>query len=201
MSIAKLCDVIESHEMAAEVNVASDLRTVIEIVRMNPIVRELGEQLKKPGVAGRFLSRIFTLREQATDVRYENPNDTALFIYMWLLQRYNRFLALMASATICRVPNLWWAAKFATELIEQRLGQNVMAGEVSKPVPAANSAGDRVFVTDTSFLPSPLYLERSSTFTSRERSDLLTAVISGDPTVPSVSVQSYDTGRLELIAA
>jgi hypothetical protein len=188
--------------MAAQVNVASNLRTAIDIVRVNLIVRELGEELKKPGVAGDILSRVFRLTKQATDVRYENPNDTALMIYTWLLKQYSLHFALMASAAICRVPNLWWASNVATQLIDQRIGLNEMAGEVSEPVPANSDAGDRVFVLDTSFFfPSHFYLASSKSSSSLERSNVLTADIFGDPTVLNISEKSDSIEQLESIAA
>ncbi len=159
MSIARLCDMLESHEMAAEVNVASDLRVAINIVQTHAAVRELATKIKEPGLTGRILRRTLELTEQATDVRYENPNDTALLVYTWLLYQHDAFLSYVASAAISQVPNLWWASKFANHVLEHRLTQNSMAGDVWEPVPVNLNAGDRLVVVNTRlFFPSSRHL-------------------------------------------
>lgn len=148
MTIAELCDAIESHKMAAEVNVASSRRLATEIVRSHAIVRELANMMNRPGVTKRIFLRILGLTSQATDPRHENPNDIALLVYLLLLSRRDRQLALIASSAVCQMPNLWWASKMATDILERRSEQNEMAGETSTPVTANASAGDRVFVAD-----------------------------------------------------
>lgn len=161
MRIEGLCDVIESYEMSARVNVASDLRTAIDIGRSHPVVRELSAVLDKPGVAEKILRRVFQLATRATDVRYENPDDVALMLYAWLLDEYDPELALMASAAICGVPNLWWASRVAAQILEQRHRRNEMACEVSGPVMVNADAGDRVLVADLRFsFPTMLRLLR-----------------------------------------
>lgn len=211
MSIARFCEAIESHEMAARLNVASNLRVAVEFIRTHPIVRKLAKELKNPGVAEHILRRVFELTDQAIDVRYENPNDVALMIYTWVLYRYDPLLASMASAAISQVPNLWWASKVATQIIDHRLEQNEMAGAVSTPVKANTQAGDRLFATKPSFsFPTRIrFIGRPTTLTLREHSGARTMVLRVGqlPLFPprlsgfSMSAQTGDTAQLECIGA
>jgi len=156
MSITKQFDEIESHEMAAQVNVASSLRVASRIVKDHPTVRELVRQLRRPGIPERILERVLMLTRQVTDPRYEDPHDTALMIYAWLLYQHDPDLAIMASAEICQVPNLWWASKIATKILDRRIEQNEMAGTVSKLVTVNANAGDKLLVTGARYIIAPL---------------------------------------------
>lgn len=200
MTIAELFNAIESHKMAAEVNIASSRRLANEIVRSHPIVRELADKMKKPRVTERIFLRLLGLTSQATDPRYENPSDIALLAYLLLLSWRDRQLALIAGSAVCQMPNLWWASKMATDILERRSEQNEMAGETSTPVAANTHAGDRLFLADPrSFLTAaaPPYLFRirhpnlTQTFDPRTR------------TVPGGirRVASHSTSRFEPEAA
>lgn len=179
MIITKICDAIESHEMAAGVNIASSLGVALDIIRTHPTVRELAKELRSPLVAEHVLYRVLELTQRAVDLRYENPNDTALMIYVWLLSRRDTLLSSVACAAISNVPNLWWASKVATGIIQHRFTQNEASGAVSTPLKANAQAGDRLFMTGPKF-PFPgriRFIGRPNTLSSRGYSGACTTLI------------------------
>lgn len=179
MIITQLCDAIESHKMAALVNTASSLEVALHIIRTDQAVRALAKELRSPLVADHVLSRVLELTAQAVDPRYENPNDTALAIYAWLLSRHDSLLSYLACAAMSQVPNLWWASKVATGIIQHRFTQNEGSGAVSTPVKANTQAGDRLFVAGPRF-PFPgriRFIGCPSTPSSRGYSGVSTTLI------------------------
>lgn len=211
MTLSEMCRAIESHEMAARVNVASDLRVALDIVRIHPTVREFVKALNELGVAERILRRTFELAEQATDVRYENPNDVALMIYTWLLHQQDAVLASVASAAVCQVSNLWWASKFCTQVIERPFGQNEMAGTLSTPVMHKADSGDRLFAARMEFSPlTPFrFLGRSTLPGLRDYRDVQMTLMPVEEQLPFLAelgrftawAVSQDTAETESLAA
>lgn len=211
MTLRELCRTVESHEMAARVNVASDLRVALDIVRTHPAVRSLTSALRGQSAVEQVLRRLFELTEQATDLRYENSNDTALMIYAWLLYQHDVRLASVASVAISRVPSLWWARRFATQLFEHPLQRNDTAETVSTGVVANADAGDRLFAATIEFSPLTLahFSGGSGIRTLRNYVDVQTQVV--PPEQPPLFVsgvspftawaRSDDTQELETVAA
>jgi len=149
VNITSLLEAIESYDLAARINIASSLRSAVEILLGNLTVLELRKAVKAPEAAYSVLTRVFELTKRATDLRYENPNDTALFIYEFALNEHHPPLAVIAAGAICQVPNLWWASEFSTEIIDNRTARNSISGETAIEAPFISDAIDRVFITDT----------------------------------------------------
>jgi len=155
MTTAQLLDHVESHDFAASINVASSSRSAIDALLASPTLLELRDALGKPDTAYEVLTRVFELTRRSVDVRYENPNDIALFAYVFTLNEQYPALALIAAAAICQVPNLWWAATFASEIIDNRTARNMSAGETLSEIVWVADVVDRIFVADTRWLFSP----------------------------------------------
>src|SRR5438093_1850217 len=151
MSVTRLLDAAESHEISGRVNVASSLATALRAARSDPITEKLAAEVKSSkGVALRVLMRALKLTRQTVDIRYENPNDVALFIYLLVLQEHSQAFALIAAAAVCHVPNLWWSSVLAASLLEGTAQSNQASGDVSLALTeTAHDAVDRIFVADT----------------------------------------------------
>lgn len=154
MKAEALFEVIESHETAARINLASDLKTAIEIALGEPSVQELGSRAGESHIATLVLNRVLGLVRRKIDPRYENPNDPALLIYALVLSIHCPTQAVVAAAMLCETPHLWWAGTFATRLLEGRLREDESASNVTNPSPIATDAGDRLFIFDAGLLLS-----------------------------------------------
>ncbi len=152
MKTEALFEAIESHESAARVGLASDLKTAVEIALGEPSVQALGSKLEKSDIATLILTRVLSLAKQKIDPRYENPNDVALFIYALLLSIHYPSLAFVAATVLCETPHLWWAGVFATRLLENRAKEDEFAGNVSNPSSVPTDATDRLFIFDAGLL-------------------------------------------------
>ena len=198
MSITSLFDSVESHDLAATANLASSLRSASDNVLAAAAVLELRKALKDPDVAYLVLARVFDLTKRTTDVRYENPNDVALFVYALVLNGSHPVLAVAAAGAICQVPNLWWASAFATEIIDNRTRRNDASGETLTTTPVASDVVDRVFVTDPRWLLSPgarLSAFSVTTFTAND------TLVIPTPDATTWTEEAEDTCDLGLVVA
>ncbi|MBI3825829.1 MAG: hypothetical protein HY294_07530 [Candidatus Rokubacteria bacterium] len=153
---------IESSVFAARMNLASDLWVFVRAARDERAVSDLLGHLRTRETLEEVFQRILELARTAPDVRYRHPFDTALAIYMWLVEQTDRAVAGVAAEAILGVPQTFWARQFATPIVAgSRIktsattqDQNWPAGRVAK----ASIAQD--FVMDWTEL-SHLVLERS----------------------------------------
>jgi hypothetical protein len=54
---------------------------------------------------------------QSRDPRFENPWDTALAAYLWLLQQSSQSLAKLVAGDVVLVSGFWWARKLALRVV------------------------------------------------------------------------------------
>jgi hypothetical protein len=151
MNSGQLFDIIESHEMAARVNVASGLKTALAIARQEAAVRELAEKIGAEDLAEPVLMRVVGLVHRAADVRYENPNDSALMIYTLLLSEWSESFGYAAAGLLAHLPNLWWASQLAREILTRAPEPPVAEGAKSHGALGeitALESGDALFVPD-----------------------------------------------------
>jgi hypothetical protein len=163
MSIGDLFHEIEGHEFMARINIASGLRTALRAISEEEVVRGLRQEIEHPQVAQRVLWRVFEITHRGVDVRYENPYDSALFVYALVLLEHDPRLAYIAAGAISRLPNLWWSGDIASAILADRIHRNRDAGVMRLQFPAPGVAGpevafelppvsfvagDRVFVSD-----------------------------------------------------
>ena len=107
--------VIESHEFAARVNVASDFGTFAAAMEAH----EAFADARQPAYAARIAQRALELIRRRVDIRYENPWDAALAAYILLLLHTSRGLARVVSAGVLQLPQLWWASKLARHVVHE----------------------------------------------------------------------------------
>lgn len=113
---------IESHEFSARANVASSFVHVLRVASTDPAFKKLDEALASHANQSAVLGRILELLKFQVDVRYESPYDVALMIYLALLRGRDRRLAFLAAAFVAKAPNLWWAARYARDILHHRVG-------------------------------------------------------------------------------
>jgi hypothetical protein len=117
MIIREAMQEIESHEFAARLNVASDFRTFIQAAKSQEAVLTLWQELDSPEKCQQVLYRVFELSRQRVDPRYENPWDTALAVYVWLISSKDLDLARMAAEVAAQAPQCWWATKISRHIL------------------------------------------------------------------------------------
>jgi hypothetical protein len=113
MNLAEAMKQVESHEFAARLNVTSDFPTFLRGAHDAPPVRSLFGAVNARGSRQRLFSRILELARQRVDPRYENPWDTPLTIYLWILGSTDWNVAKAAAEVIATIPQCWWATKLS----------------------------------------------------------------------------------------
>jgi len=124
MEFVELLREIESHSFAARVNVASDVKTFLRGVWHQAAVISLFSKLEDKNYQSLLLNKISDLAQLAVDQRYENPNDTALAVYLWVLSFKSIDLATVAASIAAQASQCWWAKHFSSYLLAGRLFQN-----------------------------------------------------------------------------
>ncbi len=107
---------IESHKFAAHLNVASDFRTFLRAAEREESVRTLFRELTYSDRRERLFTRVLQLTNEQVDLRYQNPRDTALAVYVWLTSLQDWNLARVISQAVAQAPQCWWA-RYATNRI------------------------------------------------------------------------------------
>lgn len=117
MTLKEATQEIESHEFVARVNVASDFRTFLRAVAEQKVIHVLSQELAASENRQYVLNRVLELSRRKVDLRYENPWDTALTAYVWLLNVKDWDLAKIAAEAAARAPQCWWATKMAHHIL------------------------------------------------------------------------------------
>jgi len=156
MNIDEAIAEIESTSMVARLGVASDFRTFVAGIKLEPAVHFLYESMHDPKPVGRVLSRISALSRRHADCRYENPWDTALAVYLWMVAHRDRERAKLAAAIVSQAPQCWWATKLSRKLLEEpdwlAIPQSTGHGEgtiegFAETVHANSTSGEGVYRT------------------------------------------------------
>lgn len=108
---------IESDNFAAKVNLASDFNTFLRIAEDQDAIQFALQELDSKNEQLDVYLRIYEISKQTVDIRYENPWDTALTIYVWLLSMKNPDLAFSASKIVSQIGQCWWAEKLSRHVI------------------------------------------------------------------------------------
>ena len=135
---------IESHEFAAVVNLASDLRTFIRAIGSDPSVQALAGELSVGGVRTAVYDRILALVNDMGEEGYEHPWDSALAAYLWLLANKDAARAKAAALRISEAPQCWWAAKVAKEIPATDKGNAHEPPPVPPSQPPADTGGAEI---------------------------------------------------------
>ncbi len=161
---------IQSVEFDVNLNVVSSTNAFFRAVAKEPTVLEALQQMREAGeLREDVLGRIHDLAELEADPRYENPNDTALAVLLWLTYFAAGDFVPMAAAMVDRAPNCWYASKLAHRILSPPPAAtgNYQFGETSlRPKATAVSYGNLKF-TMSPFTERPLkFYEGNSEATS-----------------------------------
>jgi hypothetical protein len=108
---------IESHDFAANINVASDFKTFLLATYNQKAVKIVLKDLYSQELRTKIFYRILELSHQQFDKRYENPWDIPLAVYLWLLSNYNDELTKIGANIVTQIPQCWWASKVARYIL------------------------------------------------------------------------------------
>jgi len=131
---------IESHEFAARVNVASNLVTFLRGARSQVSVIGIFEELEKEEKLFQVLTRLIDLSKKTVDPRYENPWDTALAVYLWLVSLKSTKAASLGAQFILQSPQCWWAERIARSILLGRSSQEKI--NIQNILPLNPKSGD-----------------------------------------------------------
>src|SRR5574341_767735 len=112
---------IESSEFRFRANQAAGPRIFRRIVEDTQEFHALLRLAKDRIGALQILKRIFFLASFETDIRYENPHDATLGVYLLALDAAGSNHASMAAFILETLPRLWWARNIAGEIAARDL--------------------------------------------------------------------------------
>lgn len=118
---------IESLEFAARVNIASDLRTFLRVAGNQESVTTVLSELASPQKQQRVFSEALRLSRLQVDLRYENPWDSALAVFVWVLSLRALQLARVAAEAAVQAPQCWWASRIAHDVLRGSLVRSTQA--------------------------------------------------------------------------
>ena len=105
---------IESIAFAARANIASDLRTFLNVIDAEPAVVSLQNRLRNESTQiDDLLSAIRHLIDLEFDADYENPADAAVATYGWIIASVYPKLDGLVSNVLGSLPNSWWSNQLA----------------------------------------------------------------------------------------
>jgi hypothetical protein len=108
---------IESHNLAARLNVASDLKSFLRAAKEQEAIRIILRELDSQEKRQQILLRTIELSRQKIDPRYENQWDTALTLYVWLISLKDLELAKIVAEVAMQAPQCWWAKKISFSIL------------------------------------------------------------------------------------
>jgi hypothetical protein len=93
------------------------LQLIQEEEPVRVLLRELNSREQMSKYLQMVLNRISEILQKQSDPGYENPSDTALAIYLWVISVKDLSLAKAAAAFVAQAPRCWWAAKVSREVL------------------------------------------------------------------------------------
>jgi hypothetical protein len=142
--IEDLFKVIESHEFAAIMNLASDLKTFVRALGADASVQALAREMSVAGARAAVHDRILALVKDVGEEGYEHPWDSALAAYLWLLAERDAAQAKASALRISETPQCWWAAKVAEKIIATDKGNGPEPFPGTPVQPPADTGGAEV---------------------------------------------------------
>lgn len=120
---------IESLDFAARVNIASDLRTFLRVAGDQESVRTVANEIVSEEKQQRLLFEALRLSRMQVDFRYENPWDSALAVFLWLLSSKVPPLARVAAEAVVQARQCWWALRMAHGILRESLLRSTEVSE------------------------------------------------------------------------
>ena len=118
MSFSSALQEIESHNFAARLGVANTDNMLQALAAQENCVKELVSLIRDPSEASKLVAHGSSLIREQDDVRYRNPRDTAIAVYIWALAQTHPLLGRLLAAEATRAARLWWARKISLSILE-----------------------------------------------------------------------------------
>ena len=203
---------IESHEFAAHVNLASDLATFLRIANDHESVRTLLSGIVSIDRQKHLLSEVLRLSRLEVDIRYENPWDSALAVFLWVLSLRSPRLAPVAAEATIQTRQCWWALRVAHGILRESLLQSTQASERHHVVSFARPVHLKSINVGERILWSSLLSKLRFPFNVLSYMDVATEPVGEEPRrvawqadAPgyafNLTSQAYDTSVIERVAA
>ncbi len=132
MNLHEEMKAIESHEMAVRLNLALSLHQLFKIAQGEEAINSLRNKLNDEETIKSILLRIHELVELSPDPRYENPYDTAVAVYTWVLYTNNLSIGRLAAEYASRLRQGFWAPEYARQILVGNLLWN--GASISKQI-------------------------------------------------------------------
>ena len=108
----------ESPRLDAELNFASGTSAFFQGISKEPGIQEALRMVGESGdVREAALSRIHDLAMAEIDPKYQNPNDTALAVLLWLTYFTDAEWARVAADYVERAPRCWYANRLSQRIV------------------------------------------------------------------------------------
>ena len=137
---------IQSVEFDVNLNVVSGTNAFFRAVAREPIVLGIYQEMRESGeLREEILGRVYDLAAQEIDLRYENPNDTPLAVYLWLTYFGAPDFAAMTAVRVDQAPQCWYARKLSRRILEpppSATGNHQVQETLSRPKVARSSSGN-----------------------------------------------------------
>jgi hypothetical protein len=121
---------IESHDFRFVANQAAGLKMLKRIIREQETFTTLQGYAKDVSGARNVLRRILDIASFETDIRYENPHDTALATYLFVLDTVESQYASIAAHIIAEMPRLWWVSQISREILGRKQIRNASQTQI-----------------------------------------------------------------------
>ena len=145
MNIDELINIIESHKFAAEINIASNFNMLLDILQKHEIVNQLDRIISLQENCNRVIYRIEELSEKEIDIRYENPWDTALAVYLWVLNSKFRHIAKDLASLTLTIQQCWWANKISRYILLINSSKNTIEDQfIDTLITTFNTPGEQI---------------------------------------------------------
>ena len=129
-ALGEICSV----EFDVSLNVVSGTNSYFRAAAQHPAVQEAYRRMFESGdVREEVIGLIYDLAGEPADPQFENPNDTALAILLWLTNFTAPDVVESAATRIDQTPHCWYAKKLAQRILNPP--PSLTANHLSSPEP------------------------------------------------------------------
>ena len=109
---------IQSAEFDVNLNVVSGTNAFFRAISREPAVIEAFLLMQQSGeLREDVYGRIFGLAQEETDPQYQNPNDTALSVLLWLTRFTAPEIVNVAATLVDQTPRCWYSKELAQRIL------------------------------------------------------------------------------------
>ncbi len=159
MSFEEAIREVESFEFSARVNIASDFRTFLRAVSEQPAFHALFAELGRLDNGLRLITHVIEIARRPVNPDYENPWDTALTVFLWLISQRAPSFADLAAEAVSQAQQCWWATLLSQHMLKSKpIGSEISYGDYTSSYITEQPRANVVTVGAGSVLyfPSPV---------------------------------------------